>query len=876
MTTTELRLFKMKYKQYKNLSEVISKRTYNQKVYDNGKRYRIHIRHIHYKSGAGFEDIDTTLAFDGLVKKWKHNKASYYSGIPEYADDWFEFYNAYEGANHTIKARPITSHVKGVLGTVDEDDGQGRNWVRYKDAFGTGIDLKVAAYWHGLRKVICINNKPADTSKDIHFDFELDVGNSDIRDKQSNVWNKGSILNFSGKTLKIGKIGKESYFRNAHVWDSEKLNQPVNIQLYKQGGKLYIRKTITKDILEKAVYPLYTDHPTNYDAGAGDGYVSNHNVFVSGPQSTAWTNYRADVDGESATPTATTYSVQSKMAEAIGLYTPEGRRAFFPIDTSGIADGATITAAVLKLWITGIDSNTDNDGDDTWTVIATTQANTNTLATTDWDTVGYAAGSNSLDFGSFSTGAYNSFTLNATGRGWIDKEGVTKIGVIEGHDLLNNTPQDNTDNSAYGASSEDASGTKDPYLDITVSESIDLNLSDSISIAEDITILLPTLILNISDSISIAEDVVVPLPTLNLNVFDSISILDPQFSYPSAVFIAEDIDVLLDPLGVILSDSITIVEAHARNLVCNESLSDSLSIAESISMNLVCNKSLSDSISLAESISRNLVCNISISDAISIAESNTWNLVCNESLSDSISLAEDIAFLFEPIGLTLSESISIAEDIKFGAEPIAMTLSDSITIIEYAINWSRSLSDSITITENISFNLVINESLSDSISIADVEEKVLPILLLSLSDSISIADAEEKLLPILLLALSDSISIADTEEKILPVLFLSLSDSIAIAESEEKTIQILFLSLSDSLSIAESETILLPTLLLSLSDSISISDSQTIVIPILFIDINIATDNAISVDDTYEDTAMIPVSYNFKEITSELKFVNMT
>lgn len=460
--------------------EIISQRTYNQKVYDLGngqKNYKIHVAQIHYKDGQGnFQQIDTKLAFDDKSKTWKHSKASYRPTIPEYANGWFEFYNNYEGANHTIKARPICDHVKGVY-TESAEDG---NYVLYKDAFGKGIDLKVYSYWAGLKKVICINEKPIDTSKDITFDFELElpltksseISTASIKvTSPTGIWDKTSQLDFTDKTIKIGEQGKESYFRNAWLWDSGELRQPVDIELYVQGNKTYLRKTIKADVLEKAVYPLYTDHPTSYYAGVGDGHVTNGTVD--------WDTIHNATTGTSASSTFA-------WVEASNVITI--RRTFFPIDTSGIADGDTITAAILYLYC-NTKINSDNDGQDYINIVQTSQANPTVLAVADYDKCGSvhtpSTGATAIDIGDIATSSYNAFTLNETGRSWIDKVNAnnTLLGAREGHDLEDAPAA--AQNQVKFITSEDTSGTKDPYLDVTVSASTSAALSGTVTTATE-------------------------------------------------------------------------------------------------------------------------------------------------------------------------------------------------------------------------------------------------------------------------------------------------------------------------------------------------------------------------------------------------------
>jgi len=441
----------MAFEQYKDLVEITTKRTYNQKVYATGKkdekRYRIHTAHIHYKDG-NFKDIDTTLAFDNIDKAWKHSKASYYPSIPEYADGWFGFYNAYKGANHTIKAKPICSHIKGVIND---------NIVLYKDAFGKGIDLEVSVYWGGLRKVICINKRPLDTSKDLVFDFELDLGSLVIKDKDNISWDKKSILDFKDRTVKIGETGKESYFRSARIWDSkeavDRISCPVDIVLYKNNGKLYLRKTIKAEILQKAIYPLYTDHPTSYYSASSDGHITKYG--------SGWDTQHDATTGNAVVATGLTFSVVTGVSgTTYYIY-----RLFCPVDTSGIGSD-TVTAATLYAEPAVI-YNQDNDGNDWVNLVQSSEADPTSLATSDFDACGAVddptEGSTRIDIGDMSTGVYQTWIFNDLS--WIITDGYTKIGLRTGDDCLDNVPGTGFNEVDFLA--QESTGNS-PYLDVTV------------------------------------------------------------------------------------------------------------------------------------------------------------------------------------------------------------------------------------------------------------------------------------------------------------------------------------------------------------------------------------------------------------------------
>jgi len=455
-------------------NEILSQRNYVQKVFDLGngqKNYKIHTAQIHYKDTLNsFQDIDTRLTFDNNIKQWKHNKASYNPTIPEYADGIFDFRNLYEGADFTLQFKPVAQHIKGQYFETEE----GR-YVLYPNAFGWDIDLKVYSYWAGIKKVICINKPPADLSKDLTFDFEIVISSlvgQKILSADNSEFNFASVgpqLDFTDKTIRLGSNGKYTYFRNAVMWDSSGLSEKVNIKLVKEGTKLYIRKTIPASFLQKATFPVYTDHPTNYYAGAGDGQV----VYSGGPPPVSWDTAHDALTGTWAPYTLEAMGVGSGSNESggIGKYI---YRSFLPFDTSGIDDATTITAAILYIYPYA-KSDGDNDGDDWVNVVQTSQTNPTTLATADYDQCGAinnpTEGATRVDIGNVTTGTYNTWTLDATGISWIDKVNAnnTLLGMREGHDAIDSPIVANTEDKVSLYSSEDTNGSRDPYLDVTTS-----------------------------------------------------------------------------------------------------------------------------------------------------------------------------------------------------------------------------------------------------------------------------------------------------------------------------------------------------------------------------------------------------------------------
>ncbi|MDD5449657.1 MAG: hypothetical protein PHO42_03560 [Candidatus Omnitrophica bacterium] len=451
--------------------EIISERAYNQAVYDLGegrKGYKIHSAHIHYKDSNGrFQKINTALSFDANERRWKQSSASYHCGIPEYADDWFEFNNAYEGASHTIKARPVCGHVKGKY----FKDADGSVYVLYKNAFGPDIDLKVYAYWAGLKKVICINKKPSDISKDLVFKFEMDLPDK-VKDKNGTSWDKRSALDFKGKTLKIGEEGKESYFRDALIWDSaankhivendelKGISQSVDIQFYTKGGKTYLQKIVPSEILQKAIYPLYTDHPTSFFASSGDGYVLatgyNWSTLVTQPNGTAL--------GYTDSVVTCVFCTRGAMGSRTIC------RGFFPFDTSGLGAGANIESANFNIYV--VDVYVDEPDYPYVEMVQAWQDSPTELVLSDYSHVNWSRVATGTNYNSITEGAYFVKALNADGLAFINKTGWTKIALRDQHDyygILYSQYYPWHVNGLNTRMSEYTGTDNDPYLDIITS-----------------------------------------------------------------------------------------------------------------------------------------------------------------------------------------------------------------------------------------------------------------------------------------------------------------------------------------------------------------------------------------------------------------------
>ena len=198
--------------------------------------------------------------------------------------------------------------------------------------------------------------------------------------------------------------------------------------------------------------------------GAGDGNVTSGS-------STSWDTVHDATVGIAAD--YTTSPTRVTVGKFSGTF--EIRRSFFPFDTSALPTGISISSAVLGLYATSLVGNADNDGDDFFVVVQTSQASNTQLVTADFDQAGAinnpTEGSNRIDYGSFTLNAYNNFTLDSDGIAWISDSGFTLLGVREGHDVIDSAyaGADGASNQLRFATSEATGTTNDPTLTITYS-----------------------------------------------------------------------------------------------------------------------------------------------------------------------------------------------------------------------------------------------------------------------------------------------------------------------------------------------------------------------------------------------------------------------
>lgn len=272
-------------------------------------------------------------------------------------------------------------------------------------------------------------------------------------------------------------------FKKFQVWDSdmtwlqtgqfdERNIEPIRAEFRKVAGSIILAKIIPCTFFfNNPVYPVYTDTESTFHpqpSGEETETVDGHTRLED--QTATWAGIR-DGDGNNSLDTSATSNAATIEMHSTTDRFRQGLRGIFLFDTSLIGVSEDVTAAIFSFEGS---AKTDNFNQG---IVLTSSSPTSNVAVASGDyelMVGATLQSDTtIDITSYSTSAYNDWTLNATGRSNVAKGsgGVTKLGLQISAD------QSNTDLTAVWASNEKADGqgrfaetanqTSDPKLVVT-------------------------------------------------------------------------------------------------------------------------------------------------------------------------------------------------------------------------------------------------------------------------------------------------------------------------------------------------------------------------------------------------------------------------
>lgn len=423
-----------------------------------------HQKWIHYKTPSGWADINTDFSAtkDGFVMKdapFQVAAPLRSTGVAVMRNNnrWDVF------AGREIYERPLDMSIQALAvndvpgklmrGDLMAPTGLQKNvsYVLYEGAYADGDLIYYVDFGKAprLEKLIRFNSEPTIRSYSFNISYSDKVAfGHDIGGTKAQ-WDERAVLAAQkGKGLQVNKENSQIRgigFKPFQIWDSNldyltrtttRHIEPIDVDIMPRGSDSYTLTKVLPDsfFTPATVYPVYTDTTSTFYPDPNTETTSVDG-FINSEDQASWDTAH-DLSSGTADDISTELDIGSANVSGAAFWQRRGATLF---DTASIPDADSIDSATVSLWATLV-LDADNDGDDWVNVVQSSPASNTALAGGDYDQVGAVnnptEGATRIDISSISTGAYTTWTLDSTGRGWISKTGVSKLGWREGHDAL--------------------------------------------------------------------------------------------------------------------------------------------------------------------------------------------------------------------------------------------------------------------------------------------------------------------------------------------------------------------------------------------------------------------------------------------------------
>lgn len=441
---------------------------WNASVRENGNGTstgQFHSKWINFNDGQKWNKIDLSLHVTTTGATLF--KAPYALNLPLYADGPIRFTatNKFDLAAKTVRTEPSISKTKRWVGALHVKGHVESGSMVYTNALPIG-DIVLQPHEQEFRSIVRINAPPTGTG-DISVPFTESYSDSLVPRHQ------GQPIGTTEENVADGFGASLDSFRGittlpAKVWDSDIHSQDIKVLCKQVGTLLSCRKIIPRTFLNdpKTVYPVFSDTTSTFfpnpsaETTSTDGYVARN------AGDALWATCHDTATGQAADHTGTL--ARASADDGGGGVNFTIFRSFILFDTSSIGATNSVSAANVQIWITTV-TDTLNDGHDYINVMGNaTPASNTTLGTADYNKEGTTKMSSDKDYTGLATGAYTTFTMNATGLANISLTSITKWGVQEGHDIDNSSPGASGGNNQVNFNTADQTGTSnDPVLTAT-------------------------------------------------------------------------------------------------------------------------------------------------------------------------------------------------------------------------------------------------------------------------------------------------------------------------------------------------------------------------------------------------------------------------
>ncbi len=433
--------------------QIYSARVYTKPVYEVGA------------AGEFVNESESKIEQDN--KGWNITNQKFTSHISKSSTDLYSLTTA---NGFVIVSIADSKHNQGVL-VLQKDAQQGESVFEIKEVLGKSSDIEIQVGDTQIKKDVVLREKPTfvDLSSDYKVTFKILATSTLDAISGTKKLSEEKIITSSDEIVLISSLGTVGYIFPPIAQDSSEATNPfkvipIELTYELKSDGIYVTKTIPREWLESAVYPVRADFVISAQSGVGDGHV------LSQPWLSNWSTQQSSSVGRLPNYTGLDFTVESIARTSNELII---RRGFVPVDTSFLPDNAVISSSTLYVYVKS-KSDQFNDSYATINVYQGLQTSPTSIISSDYSKCGNVItnptkGSTDIDITNITASSFIGLTLNASGRSWASTTGFTKLCIREGHDAANQAPSTSGTWQSSGvviAASESVGTTTDPYLEI--------------------------------------------------------------------------------------------------------------------------------------------------------------------------------------------------------------------------------------------------------------------------------------------------------------------------------------------------------------------------------------------------------------------------
>lgn len=360
------------------------------------------------------------------------------------------------------------------------------------------------------------------------------------------------------------------------------------------------------------------------------------------------------------------------------------------------------------------------------------------------------------------------------------------------------------------------------------------SITESVSVAEVPTILVPELKLSVAESIAVSEQGVYG-DTIYVGEVVTVSAGEtmPAPSVTETVNVGEVPTIFMPELGVSASQTVNVGEVatpsianHVPSVVENTisvsevrtvlipelkvSVTETVNAAEVVTLDLTVPASVTETVNVGET--RTILVPelfVSITQGIAVSEVITRDLLVATSVAQTITVTEVVTPLIPELFVSVTDTVNVSE------VPAA------------AREEGVSVAETIPVTETVTLSDVANPSVTETVNAAEVATIQMPFLAVSVTETVNLSETATVEVSAIQSSVTETISVAEvvTLAASIP---LSITETVNVADVPDIKPDRLVSITENTINVAEVRTMLVPELKVSVTEPVGVTETVTV------------------------------------------------